>query len=176
MRLFWSVCVCVCVCVLVAQLCLTLCDPMDCNPLGFSVHGFLQARILEQVAISFSRGSSWPMDETQVSCMAGRFFTIWATSEAALTCEQQNKGIAHKLDHHPHLLVNPASILNQPCNFGSLQNLSGILSSCLQMKIMIMTCERLWRILSLVCRSTKSSMWPLIGSQRFEFPSPFVQL
>ena len=46
--------------VLVAQSCPTLCDPMDCNPPGFSVHGNLQARILEWVAIPFSRGSSWP--------------------------------------------------------------------------------------------------------------------
>ena len=46
--------------VLVAQSCPTLCDPMDCNPPGFSVHGHLQARILEWVAIPFSRGSSWP--------------------------------------------------------------------------------------------------------------------
>ena len=45
---------CVCVCVLVAQSCLTLCDPMDCSPPGSSVHGILQARILEWVAISFS--------------------------------------------------------------------------------------------------------------------------
>ena len=67
-----------CVCVLVAQLCPTLCDPMDCSPPGFFVHGILQARILEWVAISFSRGSSWPRDQTQVSCFAGRFFTIWA--------------------------------------------------------------------------------------------------
>ena len=47
-----------CACMLVAQLYLTLCDPMDCRPLGSSVHGILQARILEQIAISFSRGSS----------------------------------------------------------------------------------------------------------------------
>ena len=46
---------CVCVCVLVAQSCLTLCDPMDCIPPGSSVHGILQARTLEWVAISFSR-------------------------------------------------------------------------------------------------------------------------
>ena len=51
---------------LVTQLCLTLCDPMDCNPPGSSVHGILQARILERVAISFSRGSSWPRDRTQI--------------------------------------------------------------------------------------------------------------
>ena len=58
----------------VAQLCLTLCDPMDCSLSGSSVHGILQARILEWVAISFSRGSSQPRDRTQVSCIAGRRF------------------------------------------------------------------------------------------------------
>ena len=62
--------------VLVAQLCLTLCDPMYCSPPGSSVHGILKARILEWIAISFSRGSSQPRDQTQVSCIAGRFFTI----------------------------------------------------------------------------------------------------
>ena len=56
---------------LVAQLCLTLWDPMDCCPPGSSVHGIFQARILEWFAISFSRGSSWPRDQTQVSCIAG---------------------------------------------------------------------------------------------------------
>ena len=64
------------------QSCLTLCDPIDCSPLGFSVHGILQARILEWVAISFSRGSSQPRDWTWVSCTTGRHFTIWATREA----------------------------------------------------------------------------------------------
>ena len=59
--------------VLVTQLCLSLCDPMDCSPPGSSVHGILQARTLEWVAISFSRGSSWPRDWTWVSCIAGRF-------------------------------------------------------------------------------------------------------
>ena len=48
------------VCMLVAQSCMTLCDPMDCSLLGYSVHGILQARILEWVAISFSKGSSQP--------------------------------------------------------------------------------------------------------------------
>ena len=60
------------------QSCLTLCDPRDCSLPGSSVHGILQARILEWVAISFSRGSSWTSDRTQVSFIAGRFFTIWA--------------------------------------------------------------------------------------------------
>ena len=69
------------VCVLVIQLCPALRDPVDCSLPGSSVHGILQARILEWVAISFSRGSSWPRDQTQVSCIAGSFFTIWATRE-----------------------------------------------------------------------------------------------
>ena len=73
-------CVCVCVCVLVAQLCPILCDPMDCSTSGSSVHGILQARILEWIAIPFSRGSSWSRDQTQVSHIAGGFFTFWATS------------------------------------------------------------------------------------------------
>ena len=67
--------------VLVAQSCLTLCDPMDYSPAGSSVHGILQARILEWYAIPFSRGSSQPEDQTQVSRIAGRFFTISATRE-----------------------------------------------------------------------------------------------
>ena len=59
--------------------CPTLCDPVDCSPPGSSIHGILQARILEWFAISFSRGSSWPRDRTQVSCIAGRCFNLWAT-------------------------------------------------------------------------------------------------
>ena len=54
----------------VAQLCLTLCNSID-----YTAHGLLQARILERVAFLFSRGSSQPRDRTQVSCIAGRFFT-----------------------------------------------------------------------------------------------------
>ena len=55
--------------VLVTQLCPTLCHPMDCSLPGSSVHGILQARILEWVSIPFSRGSSWPRDQTRVSCI-----------------------------------------------------------------------------------------------------------
>ena len=62
--------------VLVTQSCLTLCDPMDCSPPGFSLYGIFQAKILEWVAIPFSRGSSPPRDQTRVSCIIGRFFTI----------------------------------------------------------------------------------------------------
>ena len=59
-----------------------LCNPMNCCLPGSSVHGIFQARVLEWVAISFSRGSSRPRDQTCVFCTAGRLFTIWATREA----------------------------------------------------------------------------------------------
>ena len=65
----------------VAQSCLTLCDPTDCSLPGFSIPGILQARMLEWVAISFSKRSSQPRDWTWVSHIAGRRFTIWATRE-----------------------------------------------------------------------------------------------
>ena len=58
-----------------------LCDPIDGNLPGYSVPGILQAGIPEWVAISFSRGSSELMSQTQVSCIAGRFFMVWATSK-----------------------------------------------------------------------------------------------
>ena len=64
----------------VAQSCPTLCDPMDCSLPDFSVYGIFQARVLEWGAISFSRGSSWPRDRTQVSCIAGRCVTLWDPS------------------------------------------------------------------------------------------------
>ena len=66
------------------QSCLTLCDPMDCSLPGSSVHGILPARVLEWVAISFSRGSSQPRDRTQVSHIVGRGFTVLGTREAPL--------------------------------------------------------------------------------------------
>ena len=70
--------------VLVSQSCPTLCYSMGCSPPGSFVHGILQARILEWVAIPFFRGSSQSRDWTRVSDTAGRFFTIWATREGHL--------------------------------------------------------------------------------------------
>ena len=66
----------------VPQACPTVCEPMDCSPPGSSVHWILQARILEWVAISFSRGSSRPRDRTWVSHIGSRCFNLWATREA----------------------------------------------------------------------------------------------
>ena len=70
----------------VAQLCPTLCNPMDCSLPGSLVHEILQARVLEWVAPSFSRGSSQLRDQTGVSCIVSRCFTIWATREAQWLC------------------------------------------------------------------------------------------
>ena len=63
--------------VLVTQLCPAFWNSMDCSPPGSSVHGILQGRILEWVAIPFSRGSSQPRDWTHVSWITGRFFSVW---------------------------------------------------------------------------------------------------
>ena len=74
-----------CVC---AHSCSTLCDPMDCSPPGSSVHGIFQARILEQVAISYSRGSSWPRDGSNLhllsSCIGRQILYLFATWEALI--------------------------------------------------------------------------------------------
>ena len=82
----------VAVCVLVAQSRPTLCNRMDCSPPGSSVYGILQARILEWVAVPFSRGSSQPRNHTRVSCIAGRFFTNWAAMKV-LASGKQERGV-----------------------------------------------------------------------------------
>ena len=79
--LMGCVCVCVCVCVSYSVMSDSL-QPLDCSLPGSSVHGILQARILEKVAIFFSRGSSWPRDWTGVSYITGRFIIIWVRLEA----------------------------------------------------------------------------------------------
>ena len=69
--------------VLITQLCPALCDLTDYSPPGFSVFDFLRA-ILELIVVPFSRGSSWPRDQTWVSCIGGRFFTTWDIREAPI--------------------------------------------------------------------------------------------
>ena len=78
----WGGCVCVCS---VAQSCLTLCNTMDCNPPGSSVPGIFQVRILEWVVLSSSKRYFQLRDWTQVSCIPGRCFNLWATREAPQT-------------------------------------------------------------------------------------------
>ena len=87
-----------CVCS-VAQSCLTLCDPTDCSPPGSSVHGIFQARILERVAISFSRGSSQHRDQTHVPCISciGGFLTTELPGEAGSACIHSSEGCVQHL-------------------------------------------------------------------------------
>ena len=78
-------------CALIAQSCLTLCDPVDCSPPASSVHGISQARILEWIAISFSRESFQPRDQTRLSCVfciAGGFFTLSVIREVVFYSQQ----------------------------------------------------------------------------------------
>ena len=114
--------------VIVTQLCSTLCDPMDGNPPGFSVHGILQARILEWVfPIPFSSGIFPTQGLNPVSCMAGRFFTVWATRETlwfilkwriiALQCCihfcHTSTWISHRYTYLPFLLNLLPSLLSR---------------------------------------------------------------
>ena len=102
------------------QSCLTLCDPMDCSPPGSSVHGILQARILEWVAMPSSSRSSQPRDRTCISCIsciAGRFFTHWVSWEAEV-----NISAAHQI-----LLILPSRHLlglhlptSYKCSYGQV--------------------------------------------------------
>ena len=71
-----------CCCCLVPKLCLTLCDPVDSSPSDSSVHGISQARILEQVAISFSGGSSQPRNQARVFCIGRQILYHTGTREA----------------------------------------------------------------------------------------------
>ena len=71
--------------------CVRLCNPMDCSLPGSSIHEILQARILEWIVIAFSRRSSRPRDQTRVSLIAGRRFTIWATREALSSIKRTKK-------------------------------------------------------------------------------------
>ena len=76
------------VCAKSLQLCPTLCDTMDCSLPGSSVHGILQARILEWIAMLSARGPSWPRDWTPVSCTAGRFFTTEPQGKPSKDCNR----------------------------------------------------------------------------------------
>ena len=125
--------------VLVAQLCPTLCNPVDHSPISSPVLGILQARILEWVAIPFSRGSSWPRDWTQVSCIAGRFFTTWPTREIPCMCEMFT---------HFNLLAKAKLIiytfLNVRCLTNNNQNISFQMTSFLQMIFFFVFMAYIW--------------------------------
>ena len=94
---------------LVIQSCLTLYNPMDFSLPGCSVHGILQLRILEWVAISFSRVSSPPRNQTWVSCLSHQFSTIWATREE-INCEHSSEKLILKLQYFGHLMWRADSL------------------------------------------------------------------
>ena len=102
---------------LVNQLYLTLCDPMDCSLSGSSIHRIFQARILECVAMPSSRGPSQPRDRTQVSCIAGGFFTMSATREAqvGVNCHHVQVLPTALCHHFPWLLVTCFYLQSQQC-------------------------------------------------------------
>ena len=107
-----------CMYVLVAQLCPTLWDPMACSAPGSSVHGILQAQILECVAISCSREPSQSRDQTQVFHMAGIFFTIWATRR---NTTDLGAGILFSRASQVALVVkNPPANAGDPRDAGSI--------------------------------------------------------
>ena len=112
-------------CCLVTKSCLTLCNPMGCNPPVSSVHGFSQARILEWVAISYSKGSPSPRDQTCISCTGGQIPYHWATRGAHLMCQATLKIKFNKwiLQHITWTLCRP--VVCQPnCTSGSPVELS----------------------------------------------------
>ena len=115
----------------VTQSCLTLCDPMDCSLPGFSVHGIFQARILQWVAIFFSRrscsSSSWTRDWTQVSRIVGRRFTVWATREVlkGFPCSSAGKESACNegdLGSLPGMGRSPGEGKGYPLQYSGLEN------------------------------------------------------
>jgi len=123
-RLKWSACPQNCesevkMKILLAQPCQTLCDPMHCSPADYSVHGILQVRILKWVAISFSRGSSRPRDWTQVTCIAGRIFTVWASKTTFPTAPENLLPQSQNAKENRGNLVNNCCfhlcILPSPC-------------------------------------------------------------
>ena len=89
----------VCVCVFAAQLCATLGNPMDCSPPRTSVHGILQARRLEQVAISFSRGSSQPRDWTPGSWIPGRILYHLSQHFRSTQTVPKCRALSHQRSH-----------------------------------------------------------------------------
>ena len=111
------------------QSCLTLCDPMDCNPPGSSVHGILQARILEWDSMPSSRGSSSPKYPTRifcVSCIAGDFFIHWATWKAQVVLVIKNPpvnvGGLRDMGSIPGSRISPGGENGNPFQYCCLEN------------------------------------------------------
>ena len=119
----------------VAQSCMTLCDPMDCSPPGSSIHGILQARVLEWVAISFSGGSSPPRDWNRVSRIVGRRFTAWATrvvqcpGAGGQTRKVTKKGWETGPGQSSPRFPSGSEVNNPPANAGDIGSTPGLVRS-----------------------------------------------
>ena len=98
---------------LVPLSCPTLCSLIDCSPPGPSAHGSLQGRILEWVVIPFSRRSSWPRNWTRVSCLAGRFFMVWATRGRMDACVYKAESLCSAPETITALLVAYIPVQNK---------------------------------------------------------------
>ena len=159
---------------------------MDCSPPGFSVHGNFRARILEWVAIPFSRGTSQHRDRTQVSCIAGWCFTIWATREAdvCLKVVLENEGWLGRSIREHFVMMELLSLslpfffflLAKPCimwNFSfptdqgsiwcSLQWKHRALTTDLQGVPSVMSpeyCDNVCVVCVLSCSVVSNSLWP----------------
>jgi len=164
--------------VLVTQLYPALCDPMGYSLPGLSVYGILQARRLEWVAILFSKASSQPRYQTQVSCMAGRFFIIWATSARKQGIENIWKHIIFPWGswiweivkgrgdfifyfvgfwtvYNKHCFYN-RNILN---NYHIQSYLNDELSNILHMKCILCLCQNHLLFIGLLKRNFQSFLW-----------------
>ena len=108
---------CFCCCCLVTRLCPTLCNPVNCSPLDSSVHGISQTRILERVAIFFSRGSSRTSGQTHVSCLAGRFFTTEPPGKPRLY--RKSLLFIYFIYGSIHLLIPHSQLILPPFPFGN---------------------------------------------------------
>ena len=134
-----------------------LCDPMDCSPSGSSIHGILQAKTLMWVAIPFSRGSSQLRGWTQVSCIAGRFFTIWATRKGsvlisnAMVGENRHAGIKQDI---PSWFWTDSTV-RRYTSLSNSENVywSKVKSLCLRKQSKSTSENRLKSLKSLVCLS-----------------------
>ena len=167
--------------VLVAQLGLTICDSTDCRPPDSSVHGILQARILEWAAIPFSNRSSQSRNQTWVSYVAGRFFIIWTTKEApwrlVISSMESALGIRKKQNCHqeescylpygafPHSSVGKESA----CNAGELDLIPG---SGRSLEKEMATLSRILAMDRGACQTTVHAVTRL-GHKLMTKPSPF---
>ena len=101
----------------VAKSCAILCDPLDCSPPGSSVPGIFQTRILDWVAISFSKGSSWPRNQTHVSCLLHCRWVLYHLSSSFQCNEQIQSPQMDVIDYlwfFPRALSSPQKIVSSP--------------------------------------------------------------